>query len=406
MNFITGIASKNAKFKNFRQEYSLGILIVLLLRIVTASISIYAGYFYFKNLLTGISTENKTVPLILSITVLLIVEILSAYLLSKLTKASLNRKYINAFVLLIFSVFTFGVSFISSTNGLSMKQSKKADISTEILSNKDLQAENIKLKYSELIQEQKANIKLIRKNPQGWSEGKRAYLTTQQLKDISNINNEIKAFRSAEKEEITAIKKQSKTELKANRQEMTATADKYYLFISIVLIISALCNISLQIFYKIIYKEERADQSALSEFKNAKQAIFSNLQASLNNDILKLANSFTGSLIVEKNEPLLHSIIENKNTPPGIGFKNPKIDFEINDKAGNYKEFQKENNLKGKEPYNENRINENRTEQRTCKNCGNPYIHKHHKQLYCSDACRVQFWENKTGKTLNFKKKK
>jgi hypothetical protein len=44
--------------------------------------------------------------------------------------------------------------------------------------------------------------------------------------------------------------------------------------------------------------------------------------------------------------------------------------------------------------------NENRNYTRICANCGTKYIHKHHKQKYCTDACRVEFWQKKTGKTL------
>jgi hypothetical protein len=56
---------------------------------------------------------------------------------------------------------------------------------------------------------------------------------------------------------------------------------------------------------------------------------------------------------------------------------------------------------------NENRINENRNDSnsnlRTCPNCGKQYIYKHHKQIYCSEACRIESWEKRTGK--KFKKK-
>jgi hypothetical protein len=43
---------------------------------------------------------------------------------------------------------------------------------------------------------------------------------------------------------------------------------------------------------------------------------------------------------------------------------------------------------------------------RTCKNCGNGFTYKHHKQMYCSTECRIENWENRTGKTLKKKAKK
>lgn len=35
---------------------------------------------------------------------------------------------------------------------------------------------------------------------------------------------------------------------------------------------------------------------------------------------------------------------------------------------------------------------------RICKHCGDAYQHKHHKQLYCSEPCRIAAWEQRTGK--------
>jgi hypothetical protein len=53
---------------------------------------------------------------------------------------------------------------------------------------------------------------------------------------------------------------------------------------------------------------------------------------------------------------------------------------------------------------NENRTNENRTIQpgnRVCLNCEKEYTPRHHKQKYCSDACRVHAWEKKAGRKLS-----
>jgi hypothetical protein len=57
-------------------------------------------------------------------------------------------------------------------------------------------------------------------------------------------------------------------------------------------------------------------------------------------------------------------------------------------------------------PTNDNRnensntiiVNENR---RVCLHCQNEYTYKHHKQLYCTENCRVLAWEQRTGKKLN-----
>lgn len=43
---------------------------------------------------------------------------------------------------------------------------------------------------------------------------------------------------------------------------------------------------------------------------------------------------------------------------------------------------------------------------RTCKNCGGGFTYKHHKQVYCSEKCRISSWENRTGKQLKKKLKR
>jgi len=56
----------------------------------------------------------------------------------------------------------------------------------------------------------------------------------------------------------------------------------------------------------------------------------------------------------------------------------------------------------------ENRINENRFDAenkdgtRICKNCNEWYTHKHHKQKYCCDKCRIAYWEKEKGRKLSF----
>jgi hypothetical protein len=44
--------------------------------------------------------------------------------------------------------------------------------------------------------------------------------------------------------------------------------------------------------------------------------------------------------------------------------------------------------------------------ERICKNCNKAYVYKHHKQMYCTDECRIESWELRTGKKLRKKGKK
>ena len=44
--------------------------------------------------------------------------------------------------------------------------------------------------------------------------------------------------------------------------------------------------------------------------------------------------------------------------------------------------------------------------ERICNHCTTPYIYRHHKQKYCCDKCRINAWQDRTGKKLKMKKKK
>ena len=37
---------------------------------------------------------------------------------------------------------------------------------------------------------------------------------------------------------------------------------------------------------------------------------------------------------------------------------------------------------------------------RSCDHCGNPYEHRHQKQKFCGDSCRIAAWQDKTGKEI------
>jgi hypothetical protein len=96
-----------------------------------------------------------------------------------------------------------------------------------------------------------------------------------------------------------------------------------------------------------------------------------------------------------------NNIEQPKNEQPTNNFSGLKMDDLSNDKTMNYtnndnsitKVVRVEKiDLKGNE--------------RSCKNCNEKYIYKHHKQMYCTDKCRIESWEKRTGKRLKKKSKK
>ena len=82
-----------------------------------------------------------------------------------------------------------------------------------------------------------------------------------------------------------------------------------------------------------------------------------------------------------------------KNEQPTNNFSNDKtMNYTNNDNSITKVVTIPKSDLKGNE--------------RSCKNCDEKYIYKHHKQMYCTDKCRIESWEKRTGKTLKKKSKK
>lgn len=76
--------------------------------------------------------------------------------------------------------------------------------------------------------------------------------------------------------------------------------------------------------------------------------------------------------------------------------------------------FEEDDNAKIIYLPNDNRSNDNRYQNdtngtaklRECKNCGDEYIYKHHKQMYCKESCRIEAWEQRTGGKVKKRKVK
>lgn len=50
-------------------------------------------------------------------------------------------------------------------------------------------------------------------------------------------------------------------------------------------------------------------------------------------------------------------------------------------------------------------VGSEKARKRKCKNCNTEFEYKHWNKQYCSDTCRIEFWENSTGQKLKFSKK-
>lgn len=255
-HLISSYAFNQAKHKSFKDEHWLAILFVWTTRLITAGISIYSGWYYFINFLKPIGKVDSIGPYVFSVLLLVIVELLAAYTITKFTKSIIHKKIASSILIGLFASVIFGLSFFSSTNGLAARQSKKADNSDVILENSYLLKKQTNNNYNNQIAELKKLNELELENLQGWKNGERKVLAESQMKRIEANNIQVAKLNDLKRIDLIALKTEEEAQLKENSSLMMNESDKYWLFIAIVLAVSAISNISLQAFSHIILKQE------------------------------------------------------------------------------------------------------------------------------------------------------
>lgn len=99
---------------------------------------------------------------------------------------------------------------------------------------------------------------------------------------------------------------------------------------------------------------------------------------------------------------------DNDNTKNDIGFtifKTKNNDTQNNDNENRITKIVVNKNNHTQNNDNENRITKIVNITGICQNCSCTFTKNHKKQIYCSENCRVQAWQNRTGKTLRKNKK-
>lgn len=116
-----------------------------------------------------------------------------------------------------------------------------------------------------------------------------------------------------------------------------------------------------------------------------------------------------------KAEDVIRAYLGNEATPESVGvLKQAIIDY-LNGNGPNPFEHHHRKNIgftlggngAKKQPPNDDRNGDRREagkRLRNCQNCGQEFSYKHWNKRYCSDECRIENWENRTGKKLNRRK--
>lgn len=282
-----------------KQEWGVFIGFIFIVKIITWGISVYAGFYYLKNFIQTTMVESEIGAKLFAVIFLVAWEVLTTISLAKFFKFFFRglkelKAAIGVFVVVL--IF-FGISFYTSTNGLSMRQSDKVDNTNDILLKEEIQINNTQKEYQGLIADINNQINTIKANPEGWSGGRRIVLLAHQNRQIDSLFQRKAAIQKEFKNDLTQIKEQTKSNLELNKTEQTSEADKYYKIIAWVMIIQFLSSGLLMFFWRKITLEKNPDaiidetvDSTVEITDNLVIGTFNNRSAQLNNKLVAAFN--------------------------------------------------------------------------------------------------------------------
>ena len=385
---FTKIANKQNTTHRFSTEWRVFIIIALIVGVITSIISVYSGRPFLFGFINPFY-ENKGISQVTTLTILILIELLTYYSMSKAWKFFLKWDALKFLPTAIFTIMIYSLSFYQSTSGLSIQESNKVDLSETINDNLDVEIQNLKADLKEQTAYYKSEIATIKANPSGWSGGKRTILTSNQLSDIKTYNNTILELKQDTRKQVKELESNAKLDKKNNLAEITSTREKYFGFISIVMTIQILCSGFLGFAWSQIQSENAPEDFAKSKVLDITMQVDSSINAlwqdrlnSLQHGLsIALNSNAAAGVPLEISTPLIN---ENEEVQTAEILNKQNIGFKMQHKA------QTGTN----------------TKLRTCEHCNKEFIYKTYNQRFCSSACRIEKWQQKTGVKVKFKKKK
>lgn len=305
-----------------KKEWRVAILTLAAAKLLTMCTSAYAGYFFFIDYYQPVIISSIGTVL-LSLFSLYLLELLTAVFLEKTFKFLFLRRFLISFLTLLAVSGFYTLSFVSSTSGLAKKQAEKGDQSEWIISESRNKIRLEKEHTDDLIRDIKERISLIEANPQGWSNGKRQYLTSLQLKNISILNDKKDDLRINYSNMLSRIAFDTKSKMVENSTLKSNTAKQYYMFMTIIMIAQFIITGILVFFLHLIRLEDESEKSInekLPELEN----LLEEFTCSVSSDkINEFANEF--NKLSKANSD--HST--KQNSPPTLNDTQSKLELLI-----------------------------------------------------------------------------
>lgn len=412
---IEQIAVKSMRKKSVAAEFSFLLIIFIILKLFTSFVSIVAGYTYLNKAILKL-TNQAGLSIAITVIALFLIEFITQISLQRLFKFIYKKQFSFVWLMVLIVGLFFFLSSYLSLKGIAIITSQKADLTAQIVAKYKDQANYITSDYDSQINHLKSQIDLVKK--QTW----RGKLSFKHIQLINSYNEQIIKLEQEKRQALNELEKQKQAELRQNEIQTQKDVLKYVYIVAVIMLIQLITNAFLNWFYLLIFREK---QEYLSDFvatqkQNIQQSVFDTYQTIFRNTDRAILSGLNGAILIT--EFLDNAKDGGKKT---IGFVIPERINEnrINENRINGNE-QKTDVNRQKTDVNEGKrtltgVNRQKKYEtvknsketakngiRYCKNCGKPFIPRHHKQLYCSEQCRIDYWEKKTGKKLKFKPKK
>lgn len=279
-NSLRKLAQHAFQRHSFLKEWRVFILLAIVSKLIAMSFSVFAGYFYLREILQTLF-NNKDLTNIISIANLILIEALTAITLFKFFKFALRLNLKAALLPFILALGLFSTSFYFSTNGLALRQSIKIDNHIRVDSLHKLKVREIKEednKAKALIDDR---INTLIANPLGWAGSKRTHLTSSQLSKIDEYFEDRKDLQDKKLETLAAENAKYSVSLRLNKEKVKSEAHKYYKIAIIIMISIFLVNGLLMLLYSKISEDSKeqtgTENEVLSTFTSEIQAKTSSL---------------------------------------------------------------------------------------------------------------------------------
>jgi len=415
--YITKQATKIMKLHTFARENSILIILTIVLRLVTIIISIFSGYNYFVTIFLNLVELPEIYIISISVIFVLIIEILAAVFLVKMFKFFLKTQIIPGIGYGLGVLLFFAVSFHVSTNGLASYTVKKLD-NTETIKSKWLyQKDLLYSDFNNYEAETKQAIDLIQNNPTLWKNGKLSGLSTEQQVEINNYYNNLKLQREKLQKDVKEIENSEAKELNVNANYLNTESSKYYKIAAFIMFLSLLTNGLLSFFYHRIYNQSNKElviKETINSFSTniardtdtiIKHQISSQYQMYLTALNHALANQ-NNLIIPETVAPILSEKSEAQSetqSETSEAKSEPEPTHNPAKKTGKPIGFVFEKSSNNAPVYNAPVVNNDLNidnEFIICKNCKKQVTKLTWNHTFCSDDCRIEYWEKKNGKKV------